>query len=763
MYTITRKLAMVCLAVVFSVLVYGCGGGDSKMAETPTPDDGTVTPMVMTHKVDMSMVTVGLVEITVGTYPIQPGEDTGDEAGDATFACPLEGSPCEVIVAADGTASSVGGMATAMNSTAGEAKLTEEHRVDNMVTPGLKTTPGGPFTIEPGESIEVGDVKIACLAGGLTCVVTVAADSITSVGGMAMVTNSVAGETKLTEVHMVETTAGLIIAEETISHAIEEGKGMDVGDVTFTCPAGGLTCVVTVNVDEGTTTVTSVGGMATATASEDGNKKLNVETTVETTFVVGYRTIAANTYTIQPGENMDVDDANFACPAGGVPCKLIVPAVDADTGVLTVTSLGGIVKVGYSTEARRTRAAIVLYGVLGRDADAGAPEIQTDMDGVTRTTDGNTTTITLTHESGEVPTLGYESEAVDPNNGWMGQTLKRSDTDDATTEVLTTPQEATVYTNIKPATQGKWKFMGTDAPALTVMAFVIDADQELTNMDGDTFTGAYIRADKTRIPGTFTCGTNCDPVTSMTNLVTRDMDLSSELDDGWTFESDNNEEEGATQDDNYMYFGYWLQSPADPNTTEDYQFAAISDGSKSFVVDGDLIGNDEEVLKATYEGGAAGRYTTRKLRFENQAEDPQSLGYHGRFTAKAKLTAIFGAHDDIEMDDQNKIQGTIRDFMDADDDTDLDFEVTLTPLAITTGGITSGGAGTATAVFGGTATSSAGKDDGTGQWSANFFGPAADTEAMEDVKNKLPGGVAGLFDAKSLRTNVVGAFAAEKQ
>ena len=38
MYTITRKIAMVCLAVVFSVLVYGCLGGDSQQASTPSTD-----------------------------------------------------------------------------------------------------------------------------------------------------------------------------------------------------------------------------------------------------------------------------------------------------------------------------------------------------------------------------------------------------------------------------------------------------------------------------------------------------------------------------------------------------------------------------------------------------------------------------------------------------------------------------------------------------------------------------------------------------
>ena len=41
MYTITRKIAVVCLAVVFSVLVYGCGGGDNQQASTDTPSTDT--------------------------------------------------------------------------------------------------------------------------------------------------------------------------------------------------------------------------------------------------------------------------------------------------------------------------------------------------------------------------------------------------------------------------------------------------------------------------------------------------------------------------------------------------------------------------------------------------------------------------------------------------------------------------------------------------------------------------------------------------
>ena len=84
MYTITRKLSMVCLAVVFSVLMYGCGGGSSDQAEiTPDGPDGP-DGMAMTHPVNTDMVTDGLT-IMPGTYSIQPGES--EDAGDATFTC----------------------------------------------------------------------------------------------------------------------------------------------------------------------------------------------------------------------------------------------------------------------------------------------------------------------------------------------------------------------------------------------------------------------------------------------------------------------------------------------------------------------------------------------------------------------------------------------------------------------------------------------------------------------------------------------------
>ena len=108
MYTLTRKLSVVCLTVVLSFLVYGCGGGGSS-------EQALITDVSTTD-----MVTAGLTPDS-GTYTIQPGGTAN--AGDVTFACPAEGSPCEVTVADDGTVTSTGGMATAMTSDSAAARL----------------------------------------------------------------------------------------------------------------------------------------------------------------------------------------------------------------------------------------------------------------------------------------------------------------------------------------------------------------------------------------------------------------------------------------------------------------------------------------------------------------------------------------------------------------------------------------------------------------------------------------------------------------
>ena len=79
---------------------------------------------------------------------------------------------------------------------------------------------------------------------------------------------------------------------------------------------------------------------------------------------------------------------------------------------------------------------------------------------VTRETEsaGSETTIELTHANEADDIEEYTNEVVDPNHGWPGKTLKRGGNDD-----LSTPQEATVYTNIELAMQKKLTYGEADS------------------------------------------------------------------------------------------------------------------------------------------------------------------------------------------------------------------------------------------------------------------------------------------------------------
>ena len=377
----------------------------------------------------------------------------------------------------------------------------------------------------------------------------------------------------------------------------------------------------------------------------------------------------------------------------------------------------------------------------------------------------------------ETVETGYVSKAVDADhriNTWIGQTLTR----DAPVAI---PEEATVYTNIRSAEPQKLKYGGTDDGVPTpdnlnvfVLASGQGSDGVLSTTVDDTartFRGAYGEAS-----GKFTCAADdtCSAVETGANPSGQRV-LTSHLNNGWTFVSDGYVESVATQDESYMYFGYWLRKPLDPNeAAPNYDVSTFFGGgtAAAFTVPGDLSDADD-ALTATYKGGAAGMYVTRKLSFTNEGVDDKSPADYGRFTANAELKAYFGAHpsfaevpDGDDADDladtpnrQNRIKGTIKNFTDGAKD--LGFEVTLGLTEFSTGTIASGPIGSATAKFSDTATNTAGT--GTGTWDGQFYGPAADTDANESANTTLPSGVAGKFNVESAHTVVVGAFGARKQ
>ena len=621
MYTITRKLAVVCLAVVLSVLMYGCGGGDSKQAEMMTPPsdgDGTDTTVVVApHTVNTDFLLAGLT-ITPDTYNIEPGETA--DAGDATLRCPDGGGACVVTVDADGvTSTGTGGMATAMLSVDGILKLHTPNEVDlDDLDENYRVIPEvvEPITIQPAGNMDIGDANFACPEDGVRCIVTVDEDGkVTSTGGTA-------------------TLEGI-----------------------------------------------SMAAMTTGTA-----KALSVDA------------------------DTDVEDG-----------ALVQPAMEPDAPNNLLT------------------------------------EVKRGPDGVT----------TITLKNSGTDTDKYTSEAVDTDHeitGWMGLTLKRNDamaatdTDDAVSATMM--DEATFYTNIESAKAAKLTYKEVPDPQDDdTLVLAIDRNQDADDIaEDEEFTGYYIRSDSSRIHGTFKCTTDeCLPVVIPTiptgegNLV-----LEAHL-TGWAFESDNEEKEGEKIDEDYMYFGYWLQSPVEPSdVVTAYNFAAYAGGGIApFMVTSRLLDNIDAALKATYEGGAAGRYVTRELRLNGVELDQFSPGTHGRFTAKAELTAYFTKHSSFEEANQQHISGTITEFMDGAKELGFEVELGLAAMAPNTTGVASEDIGKTTF----------GDGDVTGNWAANFYGPAADTNVRtrEDADNKLPSGVAGTFNVGSDYTRVTGGFAATKQ
>ena len=891
MYTLTRKLSVVCLTVVLSFLVYGCGGSSKQITDVST-----------------DMVTAGLTPDS-GTYTIQPGGTA--TAGDVTFACPAEGSSCEVTVADDGTVTSAGGMATAMTSASAAARLAAQQAQQvaedaqaaaegdtaaaqqaqqvaedaqaaaeqaqqvaedaqaaaelaqaaaegdtTAAQQAQQVAEDAQAAAELAQAAAEGDTAAAQQAQQVAEDAQAAAEQAQQVAEDAQAAAELAqaaAEGDTTTAQQAQQVAEDAQAAAELAQAAAEGdtaaaqqaqqvaedaqataeqaqqvaedaqaaaelaQAAAEGDTTAAQQAQQVADDARADAEQAQQVAEDAradaeqaqqvaeNALAVAEAAladaelaladaEEEARLLTTVTTITPTLAMGYGTVTAGVYRIEPGDNMVVDDAKITCPLEGAVICVVVVTVNED-GV-TYVSLGGMATVVNSDSVTETREAVALSGFgAGTDGanvpgalivDATAPTIDTADDGVKRSTDGSDITITLTHAGDNDYSSGETVGAGNRINGWPGQTFTRDDraTEDA---MPMNNDDVTVYTNIESSTPQNLKYTAGMVPALSnTVTFVLDANQDddgSLNTDIDmpstvrSITGVF-----SGVPGAFTCAKTvaCAEITTETNAGGQRV-LMENIGAGWTFESDGPVESEATQDGDYLYFGYWLKSPVvsseDPTN---YDFGVIVGGRTSFEIESALSTNDDEALTATYDGRAAGMYVTRKLEIKDQIVDPQSPGYHGSFTARASLTANFGMHENFEADDEtmrpdtrNTIEGSITDIMDGN--MDLGFgKITLkrTPIQAT-GSMT----GTTEANFGDTARNTGAP--GTGTWSGQFYGPSADdlnvalraaNPGVDDSDlilaedaSTLPTGVAGQFNVSSNtgHTRVVGAFAAE--
>ena len=397
MYTLTRKLSVVCLTVVLSFLVYGCGGSSKQALITD---------------VSLDMVTGDLMP-EPGIYTIEPGGTAN--AGDVSFTCPEGGPSCEVTVADDGTivmSTSAEGMATAMVSASAAARLAAEER--------------------------------ARLAG-------IAKDEALEAARLAGIAKDEALEAaRLAGIAKDEALASAILSDEAKDEAVEAARLAGIAK------------------DEALAAVMRAEKERDAALEELrlANLRLDPNDVDLGDLLENFTTITPGTYNIDAGgDPLDVDDATFTCPAGGLACEIVV----ADDG--TVTSAGGMATAQNSMAANTSKMAIALTKAEGGALLSNVQERPRTqlMVAVERAPNG-VTTIKLTPDS-ENDDGTYTSGTVDAGYGiagWTGLTLKRNnaiaETETDRAEPATSIQEATLYTNIESARSGKLKYKQVPAP-----------------------------------------------------------------------------------------------------------------------------------------------------------------------------------------------------------------------------------------------------------------------------------------------------------
>ena len=249
--------------------------------------------------------------------------------------------------------------------------------------------------------------------------------------------------------------------------------------------------------------------------------------------------------------------------------------------------------------------------------------------------------------------------------------------------------------------------------------------KEGADNDVTTFSGAADGA-----AGTFSCtgDSGCTPPTRGSNGV---VDASGVAGD-WTFSSTDPNATVDVADDAYLSFGWWL-SKVDDDTYEVDVFTSVAGMTARTAANTtgtSLTGS------AQYTGGAAGQYAI--------ASTSDDMHEGGSFTATATLWADFDADADDDATNGNdmngvSISGMVDDFMAGGMSRDnWSVKLTLDDDIVTDGVQTGADAGPVTGDGATTEWNTGGAVDGTGLWSATFYGGEVTAAPMA---------VAGEFDA----------------
>ena len=310
-------------------------------------------------------------------------------------------------------------------------------------------------------------------------------------------------------------------------------------------------------------------------------------------------------------------------------------------------------------------------------------------------------------------------------------------------------------------------FSSARFPSAATQTFTYADDNPETPANEEMGGGRMLDGMFNGVPGKFACtDTSCTAVTDS------DGNLNS-LTGAWTFTpaAGTHFVENGIYDNDYLAFGYWLQTTGEGDDAA-YKVGTFASGSMPF--GGDSPAAAVAALKgsATYTGSATGMFVM-KTDIDGDNKGPVETG-SGEFTADTTLTAIFGGTSDTDNRDKFTISGMVHNFalMNSDDTTiDNDWSLNLqsAPFATRTYNSETGEVDAAPTTHVNTFRgSTSGMEKGTaGSWTGTFYGPSPDIDpdagGNQYGARNYPGGVAGEFIGHFENGHAVGAFGATKK
>ena len=493
---------------------------------------------------------------------------------------------------------------------------------------------------------------------------------------------------------------------------ITAGSSTTRGDVTYSCPAGGDDCAVSVAANGSTT---STGGTATAANSATFQAKLDVEDERDD-LQDDLDEQARKDRTTTGKAVFDVlDPLGNSTNAAASAIATTAPTVAASHGKPTgVTEASRMTFVG-------TGLAASLDGVANPDpaftaAQAGKPASLAANNGFSGTM--------LTWASPtRADTMFVYTDIGAPGGKPFGEVYGDSDGDGALDggQVLSFAGSVGVtHTGVTGAA-----FDGRDGGTVTHEPNVnTDEDPEFEVVK---LSGMYKGA-----AGSYQCtGATCTSSANANGSIT--------FSTGWTFTA-NTGAMVSVADDAYMKFGWWMRDDLTSVGLPDY--VAVFHGTEG----GTAVTNvSAQTGTATYEGGAAGKYAWR--------DRVADTAHGGHFTAKAMLTANF----DIGIDGAvgSMMSGSISDFRLGDDGMDPNWTVTLSGATITDAGAVERVVPSDTVDPNVTWAVGDSNADAAGGWQAQLSNTGAERN------DNLPTGVSGAFNANfNEQGRMIGAFGA---